>query len=129
MEQPICPYCENKAEGVDGSEIYPHRKDLYSKWFYRCTPCDAYVGCHPNTKTPLGRLANAELRKFKSLAHRAFDPLWKKGGMKRSEAYKALATEMSIPKKECHIGMFDVEQCKRVIAICLSGNLKMEVIA
>lgn len=129
MKNPICPYCENKAEGVDGSVIYPHRKDLHSKWFYRCAPCDAYVGCHPYTRNPLGRLANAELRKFKSLAHRAFDPLWKKGEMTRSEAYKALATEMDIPKKECHIGMFDVVQCKRVIAICLNGNLKMEVTA
>ena len=26
-----------------------------------------------------------------------------------------------------HIGMFDVSQCKQVIAICLSGSLKVEV--
>ena len=123
-KNPNCPYCGNKAEGVDGSIIYPHRKDLHSKWFYRCVPCDAYVGCHPNTKNPLGRLANAELRKYKSMAHRAFDPIWKTKAMKRSDAYKALAAEMCIQPSECHIGMFDTTQCKQVIAICLSGNLK-----
>ncbi|WP_088258626.1 zinc-finger-containing protein [Fimbriiglobus ruber] len=28
----------------------------------RYPTCDAYVGCHPGTETPLGRLANKELR-------------------------------------------------------------------
>ncbi len=37
------------------------------------------VGCHPGTKNSLGRLANAELRKWKSIAHRVFDPLWRDG--------------------------------------------------
>jgi hypothetical protein len=128
MNNPVCLYCGDESDGVDGSAIYPHRKDLHSKWFYQCKPCDAYVGCHPNTKNALGRLANAELRKFKSLAHKAFDPIWKTKTMKRSDAYKALATEINIKPSECHIGMFDVQQCKQVIAICLSGNLRMEVL-
>ena len=123
---PICPYCGNKSDGVDGYAVYPHRPDIHNKWFYQCVPCDAYVGCHPGTKTPLGRLANAELRKYKSMAHRAFDPIWKTKVMKRKDAYKALAAEMRIQPSECHIGMFDIAQCKQVIAICLSGNLKVE---
>lgn len=121
---PICPYCESESKCVSGDVVYPHRKDLHSKWFYQCKPCDAYVGCHPGTKNPLGRLANAELRKYKSLAHKAFDPIWKEKIMKRSDAYKSLAAEMKINAAECHIGMFDVNQCKQVIAICLNKKLE-----
>ena len=123
-KNPNCPYCGNKSDGVTGQVVYPHRPDLHNKWFYRCVPCDAYVDCHPNTKNPLGRLANAELRKYKSMAHRAFDPIWKSKAMKRSDAYKALAAEMRIQPSECHIGMFDIAQCKQVIAICLNGKLQ-----
>lgn len=126
MNAPICPYCNSQSKLTAGCVVYPHRPDLFDKWFYQCAPCDAYVGCHPNSRTALGRLANAELRKFKSLAHKAFDPIWKTKTMKRSDAYKALATEMQVQPSDCHIGMFDVAQCKRVIAICLSGNLKLE---
>ena len=71
-----CPYCEKVPELVTGDKVYPHRKDLYSKWFWRCEPCNAYVGCHPGTKNPLGTLANQELRAWRLQAHHAFDPIW-----------------------------------------------------
>ena len=124
MTNPICPYCNKESEGVDGTAIYPHRPDLSHKWFYQCLPCDAYVGCHPDTKNSLGRLANAELRKWKSIAHRVFDPLWRDGHMKRKEAYKALAEVMNIHPNDCHIGMFDVDQCKKVYSICMNEQIK-----
>ncbi len=112
--EPICPYCDEPSELVKGDVVYPHRKDLYKLFFYMCEPCEAYVGCHGKTFNPLGRLANAELRKAKSAAHRAFDPLWRDGHMSRSAAYKALARKLNLSKKECHIGMFDVPTCKQV---------------
>lgn len=124
MTNPICPYCNKESDGVDGTAIYPHRPDLSHKWFYQCVPCDAYVGCHPGTKNSLGRLANAELRKWKSIAHRVFDPLWRDGHMKRKEAYKALAEVMNIHPNDCHIGMFDVDQCKKVYSICMNEQIK-----
>ena len=119
---PDCPYCGNPSEMVTGQIIYPHRNDLYGKKFYRCKPCGAYVGCHPGTDKPLGRLANAELRRAKSAAHAIFDPLWKNGSIKRAAAYKWLAENIGIDRKECHIGMFDVELCKRVVRICKEAN-------
>lgn len=112
---PLCPYCNNLAELVNGEIVYPHRKDLYEKLFYICKPCDAYVGVHVNTTNPLGRLANAKLRHYKKKAHEAFDPLWKNSYMSRKEAYKWLAKKLNIPAKDCHIGMFNIAQCKRVI--------------
>lgn len=119
-----CNYCGKSAELVTGETIYPHRPDLYSKNFYLCRPCDAYVGCH-RTGTgdkPLGRLANAELRAWKSRAHAAFDPYWKNGGgMGRKTAYKRLAYRLGIKTDDCHIGMFDVETCQKVVEICEKG--------
>jgi hypothetical protein len=77
------------------------------------------VGTHKNSPThaPLGRLANAELRRAKMAAHAAFDPWWKSGRMTRREAYQKLASLMSMDPKDAHIGMFDVEQCKTVVLL------------
>lgn len=115
-----CPYCAASAEMVSGDVIYPHRPDLFEKKFWRCEPCDAYVGCHPvgpghDGTRPLGRLANAELRRAKQAAHAAFDPIWKNREMSRAKAYRWLANRLSVPASECHIGMFDTHQCKAVI--------------
>ena len=111
-----CDYCGDDAERVTGVEVYPHRPELAGKTIYRCRPCDARVGCHPGTDTPLGRLANAELRREKMKAHSAFDPLWRDGGMRRASAYKALAKALGIAANSCHIGMFDAAMCRRVPA-------------
>ena len=34
------------------------------------------------------------------------------------EAYKWLSEQLGMPRKDTHIGMFDVDQCKRVVEIC-----------
>lgn len=108
----ICDYCGRQTDKVTGADIYPHRPDLKSKVIYRCVPCKAHVGCHPGTDRPLGRLANADLRKAKMAAHAAFDP------SARAEAYQWLAEALGISRDDCHIGMFDVETCKRVVLLC-----------
>ena len=113
-----CDYCQQPAELVTGADIYPHRHDLSSKAIWRCAPCGAWVGCHYGTTQPLGRLANAELRKAKMAAHAAFDPLWKSRRMRRGEAYRWLSKELGIPFEQTHIGMFDVETCRRVVEAC-----------
>jgi hypothetical protein len=121
--------CGREAELVGGDIIYPHRPDLFEKNFWLCKPCDAYVGCHPpvdakgkggqgDGTVPLGRLANAELRRWKSNVHQLFDPIWKSGKKSRGGAYKWLAEELGIEIDECHIGIFDIETCKRAIAVC-----------
>lgn len=120
----ICPYCDKPARLVTGHAIYPHRPDLLGKKFWLCTPCDAWVGCHPRNKKhkhtgaePLGRLANGELRKAKQAAHAAFDPLWRSKTMSRKEAYQWLASQLGISPQNCHIGMMDVDSCKSVVAV------------
>jgi hypothetical protein len=38
--------------------------------------------------------------------------------MSRRGAYRWLAEQMGITGDDCHIGMFDVAQCRRVVEIC-----------
>jgi len=99
---------------------------------YLCRPCDAWVGVHKGTDTPKGCLANKELRQWKMKAHAAFDPLSEAKLRKRREergqdykkvwargsGYRWLSQKLGIPSAECHIGMFDVETCKRVVELC-----------
>lgn len=115
---PDCNYCNQPAELVTGADIYPHRKDLASKRFWRCSPCAAWVGCHPGTDKPLGRLANAELRTAKQAAHAAFDPIWRSGDVHRGVAYRSLAKKLGLSIEQCHIGMFDIAMCRRVVEVC-----------
>ncbi len=115
---------------MSSAELYNGR-NYGPMWL--CRPCAAWVGVHNNSPRylPLGRLANAELRAAKQAAHAVFDPLWQrklipdrrprqKGEKKRArgDGYHWLADQLGIPFEQCHIGLFDVETCKRVIAIC-----------
>lgn len=115
---------------VTGEVIYPHRPDLAHLNFWHCEPCNAYVGCHrKGAKTdsgvsdgtlPLGLLANAQERMWRSRVHACLDPIWKKGRMRRSEAYALLAQGMGIPKDKCHVGMFTVQQCQNALSVIWS---------
>lgn len=121
----LCPYCDRQAALVKGDKVYPGRVDLAPLNFWRCDPCDSHVGVHkPNRRhgftgiEPLGRLANAELRRAKMKAHAAFDPIWKSGEMTRRDAYSWLARELGISVANCHVGMFDVDACLAVVTAC-----------
>lgn len=121
-----CPYCGSTAKLVDSAAIYRGRS-YGPAWVCANYPkCDAYVGCHPNSEKPLGRLADAELRHAKMAAHKAFDRLWKikmkRDGTGKKKArgagYRWLADQLGIDGDDCHIGMFDVAMCRRVVGAC-----------
>jgi hypothetical protein len=59
-------------------------------------------------------------------AHDAFDPLWKEGRMKRKEAYKWLSERMGLHVNDTHIGMFDADQCRRVVGVCTPPTSEQE---
>lgn len=115
MKTVYCDYCGRKAEYVDSKVVYGKSYGM----IYLCLSCMAYVGVHKGTDTPLGRLANSELRYWKKAAHAVFDPLWKYGRFKnhRNAAYGWLSQKMGIPVEKTHIGMFDVAECRRAINI------------
>lgn len=121
-----CGYCDRPAVLVGAEKIYPHRRDLLGRSFWECEPCNAYVGCHPGGTQPLGRLANAALRKAKQRVHEKLDPLWKSGGMKRSAAYAMLASGLGIAKQNCHIGMFDLATCEAALQVLVTSTRQQE---
>lgn len=118
-----CDYCGHRAELVDDAVIYGRS---YGHTAYLCRSCGAYVGCHGRSDKPLGRLANAQLRRWKMAAHAAFDPLWKRGPFRgrRRAAYAWLAEKMALPVEKTHIGMFDERQCQQVIEIIRQGGFE-----
>lgn len=125
MNSDRCPYCGAKVVLRDASFVYHTKKsESYGKvWVCSNFPkCNAYVGCHKGTTIPKGRLANPRLRCLKEEAHKQFDPLWKCGLMSRQEAYVWLASMLHISLEDCHIGMFDVKMCQKVIHICSKQN-------
>lgn len=111
-----CHYCGQYAYLVDT----PYGP------IYKCDRCQAWVGCHKGTTVPLGTVATARLRYLRMEAHDAFDPLWyakmrKEGcgkGRARKAGYDWLAKHMGIEPDECHIALFDEEQCLKAIDIC-----------
>lgn len=120
MSKIICPHCKQETECVGGKRIYPHRRDLFHKWFYLCERCGAYCGCHPGSKRPLGSPADHQTRKARKAAHAAFDPLWRKGPQKefdRTDAYAWLSKKTGIPEEQCHIGMMTSKQCRLVVEV------------
>jgi len=111
-----CPYCGRTAELRDSKIIYGRSYGLV----YICPgypECDSYVGVHNGSATPLGTMANPELRHWRKEAHAVFDRVWKESRMRRSKAYKWLRNQLRLSKDECHIAMFDVEQCKKVVEL------------
>jgi len=120
----ICPFCNKPAEWVENKEVYGRN---YGKSFmiWLCKPCDAYVGCHENTKKPLGVMANRETREWRVKAHEAFDPIWKEKVMTRQGGYKWLRERLG---RRIHIGESDIETCRAIIELCKlephSGEVK-----
>jgi len=118
-DPPQCPYCKRYAVLQTGDFVYPKRPDLAHLRFWICEPCDARVGCHSGSYRPFGTLANAELRRERQAAHGCFDRLWhpesKTKCFTRKQAYAWLAEQLELTREECHIGLFDVETCRRVV--------------
>lgn len=109
-----CPYCGSEVIKTTNDEIYGRK--FGNGMCYKCTNCDAYVGCH-NSGKPLGRLSNKELRGLKNKCHAMFDTFWVKQPKKRNQYYQKLADEMGVKKEECHFGYFGKEELIKAIEI------------
>ena len=126
MSKPlICPSCSAPAVLVRfGTEAPTHE--------WRCArypECDNAVGCHDGSTKPMGTLADLPTRRMRRNAHGVFDQVWRleqkvRGhhnlGMAaaRLNAYRWLSRQMGLSVDNCHIGLMDSENCKRVIALC-----------
>lgn len=117
----FCPYCGKKASFLTTKEFYG--KD-YGSNIYSCRDCNAYVGTYGNTHKPLGTMAKKELRRLRKIAHSVFDPIWKKEKATRTEMYEWLQRKMKLSQEDAHIGRFNEEQCKRLIAYIKGKDFK-----
>lgn len=108
-----CPYCNNETPWVNNAEKYGKS---YGKSYmcYWCKACDAYVGCHENSKRALGTMANKELRQWRMKAHTIIDPYWKSGQFSRKQVYSRLNEKLG---KIVHVGEADIETCKEIIRV------------
>lgn len=123
----LCPYCFCPTNLVLGELIYPDKLDVLprpkylDKKFYQCAvDPNHYVGTYSDNITALGRLADTELRRWKSKGHNTFDPLWKTKTHfeTRVDAYQWLSEKMELPIELTHFGMFTIEQCRQAINFC-----------
>ena len=132
-----CPYCNKEAVWTENKAIYGRN---YGRSFmcYYCQPCGAYVGCHNNTRKPLGTMANKELREWRKKAHAVIDPIWKydvtrysgtstqkrqgkSQKIRRARVYAELKNHFG---RNVHVGESDVETCKKIIQYYLTPEDK-----
>ena len=127
-----CPYCGGLATFMPDSSTLYNGRDFGAVYHCAAGHEPAWVGVHKGTLKPLGRLADRALRRAKQDAHAAFDPMWKtvmeRDAIGQNEArkrgYAWLAGQMGLPPEGMHVGMLDIEQCQRVVAICSKYRAK-----
>lgn len=126
-----CQYCGRAARYRESSEHIYQGRDYGAIW--ECAVCDAYCGTHPDG-SPLGTLADRQLRTDRRRLHDLFDPLWRgvhlayagipiNAGrvrhLMRVRAYEWLADQMNMHFVECHIAQFNRDLCARAMVIIL----------
>ena len=94
-----CCQCatETQCRLTGGPEVYPHRKDLADKRFWRCRECRNYIGCHPGTERPLGSIPTPALRTVRMRIHGVIDPLWKSKRASRGKIYAEMSALLGYP--------------------------------
>lgn len=113
QEKVICPYCNKEAPWVENKIKYGKN---YGKSYmcYYCKDCDSYVGCHNNSRKPLGVLANSELRHWRMKVHSHIDPVWQTGKLHRKQVYAVISKAIG---KQYHTAEADVETCKKILTL------------
>lgn len=113
----VCRYCQSPVVLTTNDAVY---SKLYGDWpyIYKCTKCDAHVGLHPHTDLPLGIMASGHLRGLRSQSKAAFRRMMGTLSLDRTQAYAKLSELMGIPKRECHFGWFDSDDCVKAKMVC-----------
>ena len=116
----VCPYCNCGTELVTDKDIYGPQSN-YGGMFYRClNNKDHYVGTHSDNKTSLGRLADKELRPWKSLGHSLQRIALDQNIFCRTQqVYNWLSHRMELDRNLTHFGMFDIPKCKKAISLLI----------
>ena len=113
VRPPLCPYCGKLAELVSEKEWYGGVYDKLGRPRWACWSCRASVGTHPDG-SPFGPLAKKELSDARRNAKIALTEIFPN----KHERYPWLSQQMGLPLKNTHVGMFNLEQCQRVVELC-----------
>jgi len=111
-----CPYCGSAVHLRSADGIY--KENSRGVMLYVCAKypaCNVYVRVHEGTTIPVGTLANGELRALRNEAHRQFNRLYTDGHMTKQSAYDWLASVLSVPGSQAHIGYLGEYYCNLVI--------------
>ena len=76
------------------------------------------MGVHTGTKTPRGSLADRNLRRKRTQAHRLFDAIWKNGILSRKDAYRWMQDTFCLSSEQAHIGQFSDYRCDCLMTEC-----------
>lgn len=118
-----CPYCGGRVNYASNGIIYG--RPFGDGFVYVCAnfpECDSYVGAHGDKADksqrykPFGTLANKPLREIRRSVHAMIDPYHRLKIMKRREIYRVIAGLLKLPASKTHVGMLDVDQCKKVLS-------------
>lgn len=112
MRELNCTICGHPAEWVKNSEVYGGKIYGKSYMIWLCRNCGAFVGCHENTRNPLGTFADKELRQARMKVHAVIDPLWKSKKYARKTVYLRLKEAFG---EEIHVGESDKQRCEEII--------------
>lgn len=105
----VCPSCNDLMQLRNGP------------WGFFYT-CNGYPRCTLLWKAdeqgfPIGEPADAETRKMRKIAHDMFDRLWKENIINRTRAYEWLCAVLHKSKRDGHIGMLNIGECRRLITL------------
>lgn len=117
----ICPYCNAKAVLRPANTVYGISERSTGRHLYVCTnwpKCDAYVSAHRGNRSPMGRLANGDLRHKRILAHRAMEEYRRLTRMDKWALYIWLQGKLNMSEHQIHVANFSDDMCDRVIHIC-----------
>ena len=110
----VCPSCNQNAEWVPNEVVYNGTRYGQSYMCWYCRRCDYMVGCHNNTRRPLGTMVGKELRMLRRQVHAKIDPLWQSGRIRRGHLYARLSKAIG---RTYHTGEADAETCRQILAL------------
>lgn len=115
--EPKCPDCGGWMK-LRSSKKFPYPNgDPRRFWGCAAWPeCEGMRAAHPDG-TVYGIPGDRLTRTSRVMAHDNFDRWWKARRMTRTDAYTVLRRTMGLTEEQGHISMFNVEQCRRLVAI------------
>ena len=116
-----CPYCGSPALCRPAGMVYGSSTLEKGRYLYVCSrwpECDAYVAAHKKDKSPMGTLANGNLRHKRILAHHALKELQASRHMEKWAAYLWLQGKLGLNEEQAHIGLFSEQMCDRMVSLC-----------